>query len=90
MNPAEQLLSELTSWLDSVLLRGLAQLRLDDLPELEHLIRSAERLGMETLVELLTRQAEHIRQYTFQPSEPEPKEWIGNFFRLVAYAKMAI
>lgn len=87
MNPTEQLISELTAWLDGALLRGLHQLRLDDLPELERLVQAAERLGMDTLVELLTAQAEHIRLYTLQQSEPD--EWIGSFFRLAAYAKMA-
>ncbi|MFD1888187.1 hypothetical protein [Paenibacillus wenxiniae] len=87
MNPTEQLISELTAWLDSALLRGLHQLRLDDLPELERLIQTAERLGMDTLVKLLKEQTDYIRQYTLE--QLEPNDWIGSFFRLAAYAKMA-
>ncbi len=87
MDATEQLMSELASWLDSVLLRGVGQLRLDDVPELERLIHSADRLGMNTLVELLNVQATHIRQYVLQSSQPD--ECIGSFFRLAAYTKMA-
>ncbi len=87
MHTAEQLMSELASWLDSVLLRGVGQLCLDDVPELERLIQVADRLGMSTLVELLTMQATHIRQYVLQPSQPD--ECIRSFFRLAAYTKMA-
>ncbi|WP_322904200.1 hypothetical protein [Paenibacillus campi] len=87
MNPAAQLMTELATWIDSVLLRGLRQLHLDDVPALERMVQSADALGMDTLVELLTRQMEHIRQYALHPAEPE--QWSDSFFRLAAYIKMA-
>ncbi|MEW4369419.1 hypothetical protein [Paenibacillus kandeliae] len=87
MNIAEQLLSDLNHWLHGVLLRGVNQLPVEELAQLESMEQIASSLGMDTLAELLHQQQDQMRNYLLHAGEQQAV--MAVFFRLSAYARMA-
>ncbi|WP_411346273.1 hypothetical protein ACE3MZ_09930 [Paenibacillus sp. WLX1005] len=95
MNIAERLLYDLNHWLQGVLLRGVAQLSVDELSQLESMEQIASSLRMDTLAQLLQQQQQQLLQqqqqqlhnYLLHAGDQQPV--VAAFFRLSAYARMA-
>lgn len=87
MNIAERLLYDLNHWLQGVLLRGVAQLSVDELSQLESMEQIASSLRMDTLAQLLQQQQQQLHNYLLHAGDQQPV--VAAFFRLSAYARMA-
>ncbi|WP_411349842.1 hypothetical protein [Paenibacillus sp. WLX2291] len=87
MNIAERLLYDLNHWLQGVLIRGIAQLSVDELSQLESMEQIASSLRMDTLAQLLQQQQQQLRNYLLHAGDQQPV--VAVFFRLSAYARMA-
>ncbi len=87
MEPITWLMQQTSAWAEEWLLRGMNQLKLDDLNPLEQLAEQAARLQLGLMSELLAQLEHEARQVVLGGGEEE--KMMMSYARLVQYVELA-
>ncbi|MED0669722.1 hypothetical protein [Aneurinibacillus aneurinilyticus] len=83
-------IGHVNDWLERILLKGIGQLDIDDVKQLERLSNEVKGLNMDFLAQLLTHLAVEGRRYVWGDAQTNLATLVQSYFYVCQYSQLLV